>query len=266
MAKMKPLIASLDEVDEGLRDFYTKTETGFVLDVDGDTYKGKLDEFRKENITTRKQREELEAKLKAFEGVDPEAYRKLLELQAKMEGEQDAELLKAGKFDEVLKKRTQTMEQDFTNKLKAAQRNEQAANEKLAALMDRFESLAIRTSVIEQVTKAGTPVQGALDDIINRGRTVFGVDENGEIVNKSWNNKKGEKGTLEEWALDLIDRAPFLFESPKSGASRGSQSRAGPNGIKIIKNDPRLINQYRKEIQEGKVQVEGFTSSDTATL
>src|SRR5690606_36722198 len=60
---------------------------------------------------------EARRQLKQFEGIDPGAVREILKRFA---DDEEANLIKAGKIDEVLTKRTERMEAEYDKQLKAA--------------------------------------------------------------------------------------------------------------------------------------------------
>src|SRR4051794_19471506 len=66
---------SKDEVPAEMQNLYVEREGSWVLDVDGAVDKAKLDEFRKNNLTLIKERDELKQR---FEGIDPEQVRAIL--------------------------------------------------------------------------------------------------------------------------------------------------------------------------------------------
>src|SRR4051812_27657243 len=75
---------------------YVERDGAWVLDADLKDERGKLAEFRTNNLALIKERDELKQR---FEGIDPEEVRKLAAEKQRLEDEQR---VKAGEFDEVL--------------------------------------------------------------------------------------------------------------------------------------------------------------------
>jgi hypothetical protein len=76
--------------------FYVERDGAFVLDAEGAVEKSRVDEFRNNNVTLKKQLDEL---LKKYEGVDPDEARKLLEQKQKLE---EGQLLKEGDVEKIV--------------------------------------------------------------------------------------------------------------------------------------------------------------------
>ena len=258
MAKLKALLKALDEVPESLHEMYTKIGDDFVLDIEDKDFKSKLGEFRDNNNNLKKTKEDIEAKLKDFEGLDPAEYKKLLHLRNELDKNEDSELIKSGKIEDLIKKRTSQMEQDFNKRFKDATTARESAELRANDLTKQLRGLKIRTTVIDKIGSVAVPRQGAIDDITNRANSVFDIDDTGEVINKNFYNKKGELGSIEEYAHALVETAPFLFEAATGGGANGSRSntKTGPGGIRVIPNDPIEIGKYFKEIASGTVVVQ----------
>ena len=77
-----------EEIPAELQSLYVERAGGFDLDVEGAIDKPKHDEFRALNVALRQQ---LEEHAKRFEGIDPEAVRKLAEEKRQLEEPQQLE-------------------------------------------------------------------------------------------------------------------------------------------------------------------------------
>jgi multidrug resistance efflux pump len=115
---VKKRVKDINDVPEAFRSLYKKQGEFFVLQVedDGDGYdtdtaaelaeaKAKLKEFRDNNMALNKAKQEQDALLKQYEGLDPTKVKELKEMSDRMDKDEDAQLIKAGKIDEVIKKR-----------------------------------------------------------------------------------------------------------------------------------------------------------------
>ena len=76
---LQPKYKSLKEIPAEDVRLYVERDGAWHLDVDSKEEKAKLAEFREHNIELEKQVRELNAR---FEGIDPEAVRKLAEEKA----------------------------------------------------------------------------------------------------------------------------------------------------------------------------------------
>ena len=198
------------------------------MNVEGVVPKSRLDEFRNNNINLAKERDTLKAELEKFKNIDPE---KCAEATKKLQAIEEKKLIEAGQLDEVVKQRTERMKIDFENQLKAIQKAHNADKERLKALTERLATVTIDNEVTKVVSELSTPRKGAMTDIMARARSMFALDENGNPVAKDSDGqqvygKEGQPLTIKEWAGELVQNAPFLFEpSQGSGAQGGEQSR-----------------------------------------
>src|SRR5437899_1208311 len=188
---LKFKVKTKDEIPAEMAAHYVERDGGWVLDAEGAAEKSKLDEFRTNNLALLKQIEEQNRK---FEGIDPEAVRKLAEEKQRLEDEQR---VKAGEFDKVLDGRLKTAKTEWDKQFAAV------ASER-DALSSRLTVVQIDQGVITAATKRGLRAT-AIPDITARARNIFklvnGVatafEADGQTV------RVGKDGiapmTLEEW-------------------------------------------------------------------
>jgi hypothetical protein len=265
MAKLKAKIAKLEEVDPSLHELYVKQADGtFLLDADGlgeDAAKAK--EFRDNNISLQKQLRELGAKMETYKDIDPAKYAEALEALNKLNGQQDANLIKEGKIDEVLQKRTQAMQENFDRQMKAVTGKLTESEKRAKEYQGKLGGLLINTQALAAVGKIGAIRSGAQDDVLFRANRDFQIDETGNVVCKRADgtvvyNKQGEPyKSLEEWAADLPEQASHLFEPAKgSGAPGGKQGDGTSTRANVVdRNDPRAMGRNMAGIAKGTVAV-----------
>jgi hypothetical protein len=187
----------------------------------------RLDESASDDIT-------LDALLKRFEGIDPEAVRQLAAEKARLEEEQR---LKDGKFQEVLEARLKTAKADWDKQFAAVTGERDALNGRLTAIQ-------IDQAVVTEATKRGLRPT-AMPDITARARVNFklvaGVPQAFEADGQT--ARMGKDGvspmTLAEWVDALVSDAPHLFEANAGGGAAGSGG--GVTGNRSVKNP------FRKE-------------------
>jgi hypothetical protein len=237
---LKYKYAKKEEIPAEHAVFYVERDGAFYLDAEGDGSKAKLEEFRANNITLTNQ-------LKRFEGIDPDAVRKLAAEKERLEEEQR---LKDGKFDEVL-----------TAKLKTALGPVIAERD---ALHGRLSAIQIDQAVVNEATKRGLRPT-AIPDITARARMTFKLVDGVPQAFDGDTTRAGKDGvspmTLAEWVDGLVGGAPHLFEANAGGGAVGSGSggaanRSGANPfrkeswdvteqMRIMRTDPQLAARLR---------------------
>jgi hypothetical protein len=161
--------------------------------------------------------------LKRFDGIDPDAVRTIL---SKFASDEEANLLKAGKIDEVLTKRTERMQADHAKALKAAEEKAKRESSKASKLAARTLSGAIKDAAI----KAGA-LPEAMEDIVLRGGSMWKLNDDGDPVAMNGDQvvfgKDGKTPlTPSEWAESLRETAPHLWPKAQGSNAPGSGSGA----------------------------------------
>lgn len=162
--------------------------------------------------------------LQRFDGIDPDAVRTIL---AKFADDEEAGLIKSGKIDEVLNKRTERMQAENQKALKAEQEKYERAESKASKLAARTLSAAIKDAGI----KSGAYPE-ALDDIVLRGQNLWRLNDDGEPVAMNGDEvvlgKDGKTPlTPLEWAESLRESAPHLWPKAQGSNAPGSNSDKG---------------------------------------
>ena len=179
--------------------------------------KGKLDEFRGNNVKLMKDMETLSAK---FDGIDVDGYKDMVKQQQAMK---DKKLISEGKIDELLEERTKTMREKHNQELEKIQGLNGTLNKQL-------ETLVIDNAVRDSATKAGV-VDTGIDDVLLRSQAVFSLKEGKAVPHDREGNVIYGEGTSEpmsvnEWVKSQMEVAPHLFKS-----SNGSGSEHGKNYV-----------------------------------
>lgn len=204
--------STFNGLDDGVKSLYVKSGDSYVLDVDGVAPKGKIDEFRENNIELRKQ-------LEKFQGIDVDEYNRLIQEEQK---KKDKKLLDAGKVDELVNERTRTMKEQYEGKMdELSKQNE--------SMKSQLETLLIDNAVRDAASKEGV-VSSAVDDVLLRAKSIFKVidgvatpmDGDRVIYGKDAQNPM----SVSEWLKGLSSTAPHLFEPSTGGGGRGTAGRA----------------------------------------
>lgn len=169
--------------------------------------------------------------LKRFDGIDPDAVRTIL---SKFASDEEAGLLKAGKIDEVLNKRTERMQAENAKALKAEQEKSARSDAKASKLAARTLSGAVKDAAI----KSGA-LPEALEDIVLRSSGLWRLNDDGEPVAMNGDEivlGKDGKTPLSpiEWAESLRETAAHLWPKAQGTNAPGSGSGLGSRGKKSV--------------------------------
>ncbi len=180
--------------------------------------KGKLDEFRGNNVKLMKDMETLSAK---FDGIDVDGYKDMVKQQQAMK---DKKLISEGKIDELLEERTKTMREKHNQELEKIQ----GLN---ATLNKQLETLVIDNAVRDSATKSGV-VDTGIDDVLLRSQSVFSLkdgkavphDRDGNVI---YGEGKSEPMSVQEWVKSQMEVAPHLFKPSQGGGSEHGKNFVG---------------------------------------
>jgi len=244
---------SKEEIPAEHLTFYVERDGAFVLDAEGAVEKYRVDEFRNNNVTLKKQLDEL---LKKFEGIDPDDARKLFEQRQKLE---EGQLLKEGDVEKIVLARVKAA-------IEPIEKRAQAAEQSAVKVSERLADIEINRAAIVAGSKLGLRAS-AIPDLTLRARTVFRMVD-GKAAAFDADGKTplyGADGltplTLDEWAAKLVVEAPHLFEPNAGGGATGSGSggagysgknpfKRGPDWnlteqMKLTKRDPKLAERLK---------------------
>lgn len=262
--KLKVLINKLEDVDEKYRDLYIANPAGagFVLEeIDEKDYRGKIDEFRTSNIALKVEKEKLEALATVNKDIDPQKYKEALSALEQLEKIEDSQLIKEGKWDEVIKKRTGAMQNSYELEKKALQEAKAKAEADAARYKTGLSELKIETAITKAVTSVGQPRKGAITHIINKARAQWVVDDEGNLKSKDLFNEKGDPMGLDEYGKFVMKEDPYLFEPAQGGGAPGGNRTGGgkpQQGTAIIEDgDPVAFGKNLEALATGKAVVSG---------
>ena len=259
--------AKKEEIPEALTALYVEKDDKWVLEVDGmvssddlATMKTRLDDFRTNNIS-------LTEKLKAFDGKKVLTQDEVDEFARLHEQEQsikDKKLIDAGKLDELLANRTEKMRADFEAQIESLNKSLTAAKEIAGLHEGRLSTVLVESEVGRSLSASGNrPIQGALADIFSRAGSVWKVNDKGKLVALGADGQQvyGTEAnplTIDEWLVQTVKDAPYLFEASKGAGGEGSKGtgQKGSDGIiRIPRSDERLKGQHVEDIATGKAIV-----------
>lgn len=240
---LKALIDTLEGVPEAAHALYTERADGkFALSVEGMVPKGRLDEFRDNNLTLKQQ---LDALRGEFDGIDPAEARKLLDQASKA---RDKRLIDAGKVDELVAERVGAMQAEHV-KVTGGLTSERDA------LRTQLQGLVVDGAIRDAATKAGVRAT-AIEDALLRGRAVFRLSEGKAVAmdgDKPLFGKTGEPMEIAEWIGGLATSAPHLFEASTGSGAKGGNAHLAPGTIS--RDDKAGFLANLDQIAGGKLRV-----------
>lgn len=245
------------KLPKDVQSLYVEKDGKFKLDVEMEDTAGLKSALEKERKAAREAervRKELEKK---FEGLDADEVRKMME---KIGGDEEAQLIKSGKLDEVVARRMEKANQAHKKALEDLAKARDAEK----ARADKFSQRVLDNHVRAAATKAGLH-PNAVDDALFRARTLFALNEDGDAV--QLNNGEvvmGKDGKTPfspgEWLEGMREQAPHWFPAGNSGGNAGANKGAGGGGRTIKRADfdklsPIEKQSTAKEANEGKVKI-----------
>lgn len=225
-----PLALVVDAVPAGQEAFYVEKDGKFHLDVTGieDTsgLKSALQKEREAAKEASRKAKELEEK---FAGIDPAKVR---DMMAKLDQDGEAALIAAGKFDEVVAKRTEKLRADLQRQIDEANGKAKQSEERVSKYSQRVLDDRIRDAVMGKVhvhaIKSG--------DVLRAAREIFVLDDSGNAVQIGDDGKPviGKDGKTPfspaEWIESMTEVAPHWFPSDSTGGGAGGSKNATGGG------------------------------------
>ncbi len=162
---------------------------------------------------------------KQWEGFDKDEVSKIMDL---FKNNEEAQLIKDGKFDEVITKRMDKVNTEHETKLKTMKETLDALSGERDLFKSKFENKFVDDAI--QKAALGAKVRPeALADVTTRARQIFKVDENGELEarDKDGNLMKTELGDLltpERFVDSLKKVAPHYWPESESANLGGGAS------------------------------------------
>lgn len=217
---LKFMLDTIEGLAEGVASMYEKTEDGkFRLDVEGAVPREKLEEFRNTNISLMKN-------LESFKGVDVKKYEHLLGIEKKLD---EKTLVDAGKVDEVVQSRIQSMRTEHEATVSALNSSLEMSNKQL-------ETLLIDSAVRVKALELGA-LPTAVDDVMLRAKTSFKIIDGVATPHVDGKPVYGKDGInamgVDEWITNLSKSAPHLFGQTQGGGASGSGSPRRNGGVKL---------------------------------
>ncbi|MCH4243748.1 hypothetical protein [Acinetobacter gerneri] len=217
------VVDSLDAIKEEHRALYVEVDGKFRLDLDGyEDPKGLKSALQSERDAAKTAKQQLKDLQAQFEGIDPEKTRQLLE---QLNKDEDAQLIAAGKVDEVIQKRTEKMRQDHEKQIAVV--TEKAA--KAEAYANKFKQSVIKGQIAQAFSGVGGLAE-ATDDVTALALSQFALDEKGNAVMIGTDGEPiiGKDGanplSPKEWVENLKENKPYFFPRANGTNAPGSST------------------------------------------
>jgi len=146
---------------------------------------GDLSGLKEKNAELIREKKEAADKLKAFDGLDVTSIKNL---QKHLETSEEAQLIAAGKVDEVINKRFEKMRIASETQITTLSESAKKAAEERDLFKNKYQSSKVETALRAAAEKAKV-VPEAIDDVILRGAGSFSVDDDGTIVRRDSTGK-----------------------------------------------------------------------------
>lgn len=225
----------------------------------------KLKEFRDNNVTISKERDDLKTANAGFIkiiGEDAEAFTtELSELRTTQQQVKDGKLTDKGDIAETVKTRVaeqvESMKKGYEDQLKVGATELANAKEYGAQADTKFKRTLIDRAITEAVLdeKSGAN-PAALAPILRDAYETFVVDDDGAIVPKNgdaiiYGSNGTDPMTSSEWLGKLKEKSPFYFKSSQGGGGGGGEDSKNLGGFSRAEFD-KLPPQQKLQIANQK--------------
>ena len=257
---LQSVIESQEAIPEGLADHYEEQDGRFILKVDGLVPKAKVDEFRQNNVSLMKERQELNKKLSEFEDFDVEQAREALKFREDVEKQN---LMDKGQYEELLKKEIAQLDKQHGKQIKQLQENVENAQKELANKQRLLNQNVIDKTVQETLDNKPMLTNVARMLLMDRAKQSFNVDDTGKIVAKDEDNNiryakngvdlYGISDYIEDYILDYQNDPSFVKPSTGGGARSAEEFQTGSGGaIRISEAEAKNLSLYKRAKEESE--------------
>lgn len=238
---------------DAMKAIYTKAADGsYRLDAEGvedvTGLKSALGAERQKAKAAEDLAKELQGK---FKDVDVEAYKKWL---VDSESNVELKLIKDGKIEEVISRRTEKMRRDHEAEVAALKTENQKLTDGVTAITNELGSSLISAGISSVAPKLGVKPT-AIDDLTTRAHRVWKPEkgEDGKLRLTPYRDgaiyygKSGGKPIgFDEWIASLTSDAPHLFAENRGAGTPGSGSATVTGtGVRITRTEARNPESYK---------------------
>ncbi len=200
---------------------------------------------------------------KKFEGIDDP--NEALEALKLLNENEEIRMIKEGKFEEVIERRTSGLRTEYEEQLLELTNKLSEASDIGVKYKGLFESKTIDDTLRSAASKAGVQPH-AIEDILNRGRQIFSVSEDGSVEAREGRKLDGKLLKIDDkvmtpllWVESLKTIAPHYWPSSSGGGYNVDISTLDTIDAQIAKaaaaNDTksfRALRAKKKQLELGK--------------
>jgi hypothetical protein len=175
----------------------------------------------------------------------------------KAQGEEEAQLLKSGQFDEVLERRTQAIKSEYQRQLEDLHQQREAAEADKVAARQRFGSVYLGEQLATALERKKLRLRPtARADLLTRAGSTFEPNDTlDKLVAKDAVDGLGQELTIDDWLDRTVTEAPHLFDGGDGGGARPGNG-VGGNQIRMdeVRNDPVAFLQASERVARGEAK------------
>jgi len=179
--------------------------------------------LKSKNAELLDEKKKIQETLKNFENIDPKKAKEALQF---LDENEYAQLVKDGKIEELLEKRTSQLKSEHEEAITELKTQLNDTMEKALTYEQKYNQRTVTEELRKTAIKAGVREE-AVSDVLLRGINVFqvGTDESLESRDKEGNLIKTQDGkvlTPANWVEELKNTHPHYWPPSSSAGARGS--------------------------------------------
>lgn len=238
---LKRKISKLEDVAEGVQEFYTLQEDGsYLLDAESEDLPGVKVALERERENVLKAKKEAARLREQYKGIDLDEYQRILDDAEQLKKKK---LLDSGQVDEVIAQR-------MAKAQKESQEREDALTARNSTLAKQLQKELIDNRLNDLATKNGVRPE-ALRDVRLRGQQTWRINEQGEPVALDgdkvlYGKDPTQPLTMQEWFTDEKKDSPQWFgESSGANSPPGNTQTRGNGQFVLTQEEAKNPQRYR---------------------
>lgn len=251
-----------EDIPEAARGMYEKTAEGYVLAEDYVIKDERVDEFRDNNRQLKAELDQMRTEYgrlqKQFEGVDPEQFQKFREQLARVQEDEERQLIASGQIDEVVKRRTARILDEKNSMFEAKSAAYSELEKNYNQLRDKFATSQARQQMDILMSERGLRLRPQARQLMESQVTRdWTTDEKGRLTlrDSTMIGETGDPMSPIEYVDRMVTQMDFLFE-PNTGGGAGGGDSATSRREKVVRSgDMDAISANLADIASGKMRV-----------
>lgn len=245
-------VDSLDEVAEPLKEHYKEVNGRFFLDAEGIDAHPSVVGLKNNHDRLRKEVADAKARLRKFDGLDPEEHQRLKGELEDLQGQLETLKKSSGgdgrgkgseeEYEARLERAAAKWKKEHEPELRTRDARITALEAENINLKAWQKRQTVESAIEKEAVKVVRPE--AVDDVMRLGREIFSLSEEGKIVALDGPDeiRRGKDGiaylTIQEWiATDLYRDKPHYFPPSTGGGAGGGAGGRGKYGGIVSKDD-----------------------------